>query len=194
MPKLSLNTNQSFIFFQWATDHDAIGNLEGLDPKGHTVISWSLNTPEMIEKVEPGTASLSQRVEAARRCQEMGYWVGFHFDPVIRYEGWERAYLGVIERLAESLDPRRIIWISLAGFRYTRGQKEVIRGRFRHTPLFSGEFFRDEGFEDRVNCLDDKHGIWRCHTIFNCVEACPKELNPTKGIVELRCLMMRGRL
>ena len=53
---------------------------------------------------------------------------------------------------------------------------------------------RDEGFEDRVNCIDDKHGIWRCHTIFNCVEACPKELNPTKGIVELRRLMMRGRL
>ena len=53
---------------------------------------------------------------------------------------------------------------------------------------------RDEGFEDRVNCIDDKHGIWRCHTIFNCVEACPKELNPTTGIVELRRLMTRGRL
>ncbi len=53
---------------------------------------------------------------------------------------------------------------------------------------------RDEGFEERLNAIDDKHGIWRCHTIFNCVEACPKELNPTQAIVDLRKLMLRGRL
>ena len=45
---------------------------------------------------------------------------------------------------------------------------------------------RDEGLEDRMQMLDNKHGLWRCHTIFNCVEACPKDLNPTDAIVELR--------
>ena len=122
----------------------AIENLEGLDPKGHTVVSWSLNPPEIIRRVEPGTASLSRRIAAAHRCQEMGYWIGFHLDPVIWFEGWEMAYQRVIERLAEVIDPKRVIWISLAGFRYTRAQKEMIRQRFRHTPLFAGEFFRDE--------------------------------------------------
>ncbi len=45
---------------------------------------------------------------------------------------------------------------------------------------------RDEGTEDRLQSLDNKHGLWRCHTIFNCVEACPKALNPTKGIGMLK--------
>ncbi len=45
---------------------------------------------------------------------------------------------------------------------------------------------RDEGTEQRLQALDNKHGLWRCHTIFNCVEACPKGLNPTKGIGMLK--------
>ncbi len=45
---------------------------------------------------------------------------------------------------------------------------------------------RDEGFEERVDVLDSRNGLWRCHTIFNCVEACPKSLNPTEAIVKLR--------
>lgn len=45
---------------------------------------------------------------------------------------------------------------------------------------------RDEGEEERISVLDNKHGLWRCHTIFNCVEACPKKLNPTKAISQLK--------
>ncbi len=121
-----------------------IENLEGLDPKGHTVIAWSVNPPEIVGRIEPKTAPLKQRIKAARRCQEMGYWVGLHFDPVLYFEGWEPAYHRLISRLSSTLDPERIIWISLAAFRYTRRQKEIIRQRFPNTPLFWGEFFRDE--------------------------------------------------
>jgi len=122
----------------------AIETLEGLSPKGHTVISWSLNPPEVIRQVEPGTASLTQRIEAARRCQARGYWVGFHLDPVVWFNGWETAYETLINQLAASIDPERVLWISLAGFRYIRHQKETIRRRFGGTFLFAGEFFRDE--------------------------------------------------
>ncbi|MBW2148780.1 MAG: succinate dehydrogenase iron-sulfur subunit [Deltaproteobacteria bacterium] len=45
---------------------------------------------------------------------------------------------------------------------------------------------RDEGDEERMSALDNKHGLWRCHTIFNCVEACPKSLNPTRAISQLK--------
>ena len=49
---------------------------------------------------------------------------------------------------------------------------------------------RDEGADERLPILNDKHGVWRCHTIYNCVEACPKELNPTKAIVGIRKMLM----
>lgn len=52
---------------------------------------------------------------------------------------------------------------------------------------------RDEGTQERLVILDNKHGLWRCHTIFNCHEACPKELNPTWGIGQLKQKVIRER-
>lgn len=45
---------------------------------------------------------------------------------------------------------------------------------------------RDEGRKERLNMLNSEDSVWRCHTAFNCVEACPKELNPTEAIQELK--------
>ncbi len=129
---------------EFKTKTDAISLFEGLDPKGHTVVSWSVNPEYLIQKIEPRTSPLSRRIRAARRCQEMGYWIGFHFDPLVWFDGWEKAYLGVIEEIARLIDPNRVIWISIAGLRFTRLQKENIRKRFPNTPLFLGEFFREE--------------------------------------------------
>lgn len=41
---------------------------------------------------------------------------------------------------------------------------------------------RDQGTGERMPVLDHEDGLWRCHTIFNCVEACPKDVNPTSAI------------
>jgi succinate dehydrogenase / fumarate reductase iron-sulfur subunit len=53
---------------------------------------------------------------------------------------------------------------------------------------------RDEGAREHFEALDDKHGLWRCHTIFNCVEACPKSLNPTKAIAALKRELAKQRI
>ncbi|MBC8205435.1 succinate dehydrogenase iron-sulfur subunit [bacterium] len=45
---------------------------------------------------------------------------------------------------------------------------------------------RDQGSEERINALDNQHGLWRCHTIINCVDACPKDLAPTEAISRLK--------
>jgi succinate dehydrogenase / fumarate reductase iron-sulfur subunit len=45
---------------------------------------------------------------------------------------------------------------------------------------------RDEGISERIHVLDNNDGVWRCHTIFNCVEACPKEINITWHISQLK--------
>ena len=41
---------------------------------------------------------------------------------------------------------------------------------------------RDEGSDERLDLVNNIHAVWRCHTILNCIHACPKELNPTKAI------------
>ena len=45
---------------------------------------------------------------------------------------------------------------------------------------------RDEGSDERLDAVNNIHGVWRCHTILNCIHACPKELNPTKAIAMLQ--------
>jgi succinate dehydrogenase / fumarate reductase iron-sulfur subunit len=45
---------------------------------------------------------------------------------------------------------------------------------------------RDHGTAERMKVLDNPHGLWRCHTVYNCIDACPKSLNPTHAIEELR--------
>lgn len=45
---------------------------------------------------------------------------------------------------------------------------------------------RDEERKKRLTYLDDKFKLYRCHTIMNCTNACPKGLNPAKAIAELK--------
>jgi succinate dehydrogenase / fumarate reductase iron-sulfur subunit len=45
---------------------------------------------------------------------------------------------------------------------------------------------RDGILRDRVEVLGSENGLWRCHTIFNCTEACPKSLNPARFIESLK--------
>ena len=45
---------------------------------------------------------------------------------------------------------------------------------------------RDRGSEERVPIVDSKEGLWKCYTIFNCVQACPKEIDITRWLSALK--------
>lgn len=49
---------------------------------------------------------------------------------------------------------------------------------------------RDDATEERLAQLDDPFKLYRCHTIMNCTNACPKNLNPAKAIAEIKKLMV----
>jgi succinate dehydrogenase / fumarate reductase iron-sulfur subunit len=50
---------------------------------------------------------------------------------------------------------------------------------------------RDDAPQERLDAVDTPEGLWRCRTIFNCVEVCPKEINITWHLSQLkkRCAM-----
>jgi succinate dehydrogenase / fumarate reductase iron-sulfur subunit len=50
---------------------------------------------------------------------------------------------------------------------------------------------RDEHTGDRLDALEDPFKLYRCHTIMNCAETCPKGLNPAKAIAEIKKLMVQ---
>lgn len=49
---------------------------------------------------------------------------------------------------------------------------------------------RDEAAEERLDALEDPFRLYRCHTIFNCTNTCPKGLNPAKAIAEIKKMML----
>lgn len=53
---------------------------------------------------------------------------------------------------------------------------------------------RDESASERLGILSETNGVARCHTVFNCTMACPREIQITKVIGELKLAMVTGKL
>ncbi|GAB4324832.1 MAG: succinate dehydrogenase iron-sulfur subunit [Phototrophicales bacterium] len=51
---------------------------------------------------------------------------------------------------------------------------------------------RDQGTQERLNILAEPNGVWRCRTIFNCTPACPREIEVTRAIGEVKLAIQRG--
>ncbi len=53
---------------------------------------------------------------------------------------------------------------------------------------------RDQAKAERLEQLDDAYKLFRCHTIMNCVQVCPKGLNPTRAIGQIKHQMLKKTL
>lgn len=53
---------------------------------------------------------------------------------------------------------------------------------------------RDQAAAERLRILNDQFGVYRCHTIFNCTIACPREIEITRAIGEVKKAIATGRL
>jgi succinate dehydrogenase / fumarate reductase iron-sulfur subunit len=53
---------------------------------------------------------------------------------------------------------------------------------------------RDDHAEERLEILADKDGVWRCRTIFNCVDACPRDIHITQAILEVSSAITGRRI
>ena len=132
-------SEQPNVLLELKTKSDRVESLLRFDPKGRIVVAWSMNPQRIIDLEEHGTASLEERIRAARLCQEAGYRLGFHFDPMIEYPGWELDYESMLEQTFASIDWRRLSWVSLGVLRQTPALKRAMRERFPRTPLLGGE-------------------------------------------------------
>jgi len=53
---------------------------------------------------------------------------------------------------------------------------------------------RDEAASERLHILSETNGVARCHTVFNCTMACPRDIQITRAIGELKMAMVTGKL
>ena len=53
---------------------------------------------------------------------------------------------------------------------------------------------RDRGAQERLQVLNDRMGIWRCHDIYNCTDACPRDIEVTKALGEVKKAIATGKV
>jgi len=131
------------LLFELKTKSNKIKNILNTSCAENIVISWSLNPEAIIEQEELTTASLTERLEAAKKVHDKGFSVAFHFDPVICYQGWENDYQQLIETIYRKL-PGPFKWFSIGTLRAARELKPVLEKRFPESRIFYGELFLGE--------------------------------------------------
>lgn len=98
-----------------------VENLLALDHAGRTILSWTVNAPETVQRFETNTPALADRINAMRRCAEAGYPVRAVVMPIVPVGDWRDAYGRLLSTLLESVRLSRITLGSICS--YTQAQR-----------------------------------------------------------------------
>lgn len=121
------------------TKSDCVDNILGVEHKGKTVVSWSLNTEYVTGAEELGTAPLEKRLEAMRKVVNADYLIGLHFDPMIIHENWEKGYRSLVKRVFETISHEMVAWISMGSLRFNPEMKKKIENNYPESRLTCAE-------------------------------------------------------
>ena len=97
--------------------------LLAIEEKRHTVISFSLNAPEVAAQYEHGAPHPFERLKAAVACKQAGYEVRLRIDPILPVDQWQQQYLPLIQLLRRELASSKDL-----------GQTRITLGTIRHNP------------------------------------------------------------
>lgn len=109
------------------------------DIPANVCCSWSLNPQTIVANEEHKTAPLDRRLAAARAVADKGVKVGFHFHPMMYFEGWEEEYRALIARVLSLFAPEEVLWVSLGCVTLLKGFARDFRLKYRHSKLLQME-------------------------------------------------------
>lgn len=158
---------------------------------GNVIVSWSVNPQNIIEREEHGTASLRDRLSAARKCADHGFQISFHIDPMIWHPEWRESYKGLVNAIAQQFTPKEVPYMSVGALRFQPEQKAMMRERFgMNSYVTSAETFvgsdgklrydaglRQEMYQTVLSQFKTKNPDWR---LFMCMET-PETWVKTEG-------------
>ena len=138
--------------FEFKTKSVCIDGLLNAGGAENVVVSWSVNSSKITGEAEHFTPDLSARLQAACQVARAGYRLGFHFDPVIIYNGYQADYARTVQEMADTLPHEKIAWISVGTLRFSRELKKMIETRFVNNTILDGEFLVD--FDGKMRYAD----------------------------------------
>jgi len=111
--QLDFARSNSNIILEFKTKSNNISHLLNTDIPKNVFVSWSLNPQIFINNEEHGTASLEERLNSAKKLSDKGVLVGFHFHPIVYYEGYEDDYKNIVKKVMSMFHPSQVAMISM---------------------------------------------------------------------------------
>ena len=105
-----------------------ISRLINLEPRGHSILSWSVNPPEVCDAFEENVPDIEGRLEAMRYAAKAGYLVRAVMMPIIPIEGWQDIYTTFTRNLIETVPLLRLTVGGICSYRAARGLMEIKSG------------------------------------------------------------------
>ena len=125
---------------EFKTKTDFIEPLLRSKDTRNIIVSFSVNAPNFSRSEELRSAGLSKRLIAARKAASRGFKIGFHFDPIVPFDGWEREYGKTVESIFDAVNPSSIAWISMGVLRFVPSLRDVVGSRFGSVRYFHDSY------------------------------------------------------
>lgn len=131
-----------------------VENLLDLDHAGHTILSWTVNAPEVVRDFETNTPDVMARIDAMRQCAQAGYPVRAVLMPIVPVADWATVYGRFLAVLLESVPLSRITLGSICSYPQAQrlmelklGKKNAISSLLRSPLARNGRGAGGEGSE-----------------------------------------------
>jgi len=175
---IDISREVSNVILELKTKSDNIDHLLNIQNKGNSVLAWTISTERNILLYEKNTSSLLERIAAARKAADAGYYVAFHFDPIIVYDGFLNDYRRIIDLIFKTVNPDKILWFSMGGFRYSCDFKDIINkaepdevltaeemfpgvdGKYRYLKKRRIQLYRE--ISDMINAYSSRPFVYLC--------------------------------
>jgi spore photoproduct lyase len=106
-----------------------VDDLVGIEHNGRTVLSWSLNPPEIYARFERNVPPPAHRLAAMKRCADAGYPVRVNLMPILPVDGWREMYGAFLEQTLSAVKITRLTFGGVCIYPDARALMEQKLGR-----------------------------------------------------------------
>ena len=123
--------------FRFVSKFNQVDSLLELKHNNHTEIRFSLNSKEIINRYEPGTPELSERIKAAAKTIRAGYPTGLLIAPLFITENWQQEYNDLLKSIKKHFPEEKIekLTLEIITHRFTERAREIINKAYPQNKL-----------------------------------------------------------
>ncbi|MDR2342273.1 MAG: hypothetical protein LBD84_04465 [Campylobacteraceae bacterium] len=115
------------VILEFKSKSDNISYLLKANLPPNIICTFSLNPQVIIDNEEHFTASLEKRIKAALKLSQNGILTGFHFHPMIWFNGWQEEYEAIANELTQRFKPENVALVSIGALTFTKPVLKQIR-------------------------------------------------------------------